>query len=171
MQRSKKLRKQKSARLRKCFQQKQLHGLASLLEYMREEERMGLRISEMGSSSISDSQAHVARVKKAMGIQPSVMDIAWAAAGDTDASLYVGFAPGIERRGKKTRIDPIEWLCVFADALPRMPIESARFVDEFIASMVRISIECRNRVPGSFDSFGEPLCLDQIDPQKHASFH
>jgi hypothetical protein len=128
-------RKDKVRKVDRAFQQRGLRNMRNLVAFIEFERIRGRHLQQMGSSSIVDPQAHIARVKSAMGIGQSAMDGVWAAVND-DASLYVGFHPG----RKPKQMDPLDWLNLFADALPRIPRESAKFVDTLMGTMVGVSL-------------------------------
>lgn len=149
--------KKKIYRLRRAFMQRGLHGLVQLVNHIEQSRREGVFVQEIGSSSIHDPSGHVARIKKAMGIQQSIMDGVWAYFGDTDASLYVGFFPG----KKPCRIDPLDWLIALVDSIHRIPRDSQIFLDNYIKILASVTFAPQTALsweePGLND---EPMLLN-----------
>ena len=132
--RTKKLRKVREQNSR-AFRQKGLAGLSLASEILGFPDALGRVCTEIGSSSIIDPSAHIAKLKIAMGLHSTHEDTHWVHRGDTDASLYVGFQPGLKPR----QIHPQLWLRRLVLAIPHISEETLRFVDTLLGELLRIT--------------------------------
>lgn len=132
--RTKKLRKVREQNSR-AFRQKGLAGLTLASEILGFPDALGRVCIEIGSSSIIDPSAHIAKLKMAMGLHSTHEDTHWVHRGDTDASLYVGFQPGL----KPKQVHPQLWLQRLARAMPHISEETLRFVDRILGELLHIS--------------------------------
>lgn len=162
--RRKKLREQNI----RAFTQKGLLGLMQTATSLGVPDARGYVCLELGSGSIIDPEGHIARMKQAMGITPSATDALFAYLGDNHASLYVGFLPG----QKPSRVHPQIWLHRFVRAMPRMHLETLRFVDALFLEMMRITMAIgRTHYPEPELESVPPITWDELLPHKERTLH